>query len=263
MGLAWVHFQKLLAVNIALYWFRLHNPNDTALQIENWYIVFFQVHLIILFGFILSFYIQFHNKTTSSDGKVISPEKPSANETNSKEVPEPEEEDAGFDEIYKVPFKIIAMFVGELDYGALPFNTHQIFNYVTFVLFVYLVVLVMMNLLTGVALTDVEELKNESGDRTWHEIMFKINFIDEVCRKFSSAKMLAYPNCKTFAVYPNMKDKIKLNKDQELTEISTAEKSIVDAAHKIIQMRHQSDEADVMRELGLWSKSQAIFYHMI
>ena len=198
---------------------------------------FFQVHLIILFGFILSFYIQFHNKTTSSDGSAIFPEKPSAkNKTNNKEVPEPEE-DAGFDEIYKVPFKIIAMFVGELDYGALPFNTHQIFNYVIFVLFVYLVVLVMMNLLTGVALTEVEELKNESGDRTWHEIMFKINFIDEVCKKFSSAKILAYPNFKTFAVYPNRKDKIKLTKEQELTEISTAEKSTVNAAHKIIQKR--------------------------
>jgi hypothetical protein len=198
----------------------------------------------------LSFYIQFHNKTSNSNGKVIFPEEPSAkNETTKKE--EPEEEDDSFDEIYKVPFKIIAMFVGELDYGALPFNTHQIFNYVTFVLFVYLVVLVMMNLLTGVALTDVEELKNESGDRTWHEIMFKINFIDEVCRKFSSTKMLAYPNCKTFAVYPNMKDKIKLDKEQELTEISTAEKSIVDAAHKIIQLRDRSDEDDLMRELGI------------
>ena len=39
----------------------------------------------------------------------------------------------------------------------------------------HLVVLVMMNLLTGVALTDVEELKNESGDTTWHEIMFKVD----------------------------------------------------------------------------------------
>ena len=189
------------------------------------------------------------SKTSNS----IFPEKPSAkNETTNNEEAEVEaEEDAGFDEIYKVPFKIIAMFVGELDYGALPFNTHQIFNYVTFVLFVYLVVLVMMNLLTGVALTDVEELKNESGDTTWHEIMLKINFIDEVCRNFSSAKMLAYPNCKTFSVYPNRQDKIKLTKEQELTEISTAEQSIVDAAHKIVQKRHQSEEANVMRDLGI------------
>ena len=216
---------------------------------------FFQVHLIILFGFILSFYIQFHNKTTSSDGKVISPEKPSANETNSKEVPEPEEEDAGFDEIYKVPFKIIAMFVGELDYGALPFNTHQIFNYVTFVLFVYLVVLVMMNLLTGVALTDVEELKNESGDRTWHEIMYKINFIDKVCRKFASAKMLAYPNSKSFIVYPNgfklnAKDS-KINIKSKGEELVIDENSIVEAAHEIVQKRHQIEEANIMRDLGI------------
>ena len=181
------------------------------------------------------------SKTSNSSGQV--------NTTNKGEAEA--EEDAGFDEIYKVPFKIIAMFVGELDYGALPFNTHQIFNYVTFVLFVYLVVLVMMNLLTGVALTDVEELKNESGDTTWHEIMLKINFIDEVCRNFSSAKMLAYPNCKTFSVYPNRKDKIKLTKEQELTEISTAEQSIVDAAHKIVQKKHQSEEANVMRDLGI------------
>ena len=126
------------------------------------------------------------SKTSNSSGQVIFPKEPSAkdNTTNKEEAKVEAEEDAGFDEIYKVSFKIIAMFVGELDYGALPFNTHQIFNYVTFVLFVYLVVLVMMNLLTGVALTDVEELKNESGDRTWHEIMFKINFIDKV-HKFS------------------------------------------------------------------------------
>jgi hypothetical protein len=243
----------------------LHKPTVHLLTYSKLILItkfIFQVHLIILFGFMLSFYIQFHNKTpnsvkshnktANSDGKVIFPVEPSAkNETTNKE--EAEEEDAGFDEIYKVPFKIIAMFVGELDYGALPFNTHQIFNYVTFVLFVYLVVLVMMNLLTGVALTDVEELKNESGDRTWHEIMLKINFIDEVCRKFSSTKMLAYPNCKSFAVYPNRKNKIKLTREQEvalaLIEISTAEQSIVDAAHKIIQKRHQSEEANVMREL--------------
>ena len=65
--------------------------------------------------------------------------------------------------------------------------------------------------------------------------------------------MLAYPNCKSFAVYPNRKNKIKLTREQEvalaLIEISTAEQSIVDAAHKIIQKRHQSEEANVMREL--------------
>ena len=41
------------------------------------------------------------------------------------------------------------MFVGELEYGDLPFNSHHIINYLTFIAFVYLVVLVMMNLLTG------------------------------------------------------------------------------------------------------------------
>ena len=209
------------------------------LKIDTFQLFFFQVHLIILFGFILSFYIQFHNKTPSS-------------ETNNKKVPEPEEEDAGFDEIYKVPFKIIAMFVGELDYGALPFNTHQIFNYVTFVLFVYLVVLVMMNLLTGVALTDVEELKNESGDRTWHEIMYKINFIDEVCGKFAK---LAYPNSKSFIVYPNgfkldAKDS-KINIKSKGEELVIDENSIVEAAHEIVQKRHQIEEANIMRDLGI------------
>ena len=67
------------------------------------------------------------------------------------------------------------MFVGELEFGDHPFVRHYPFNYLVFALFVFLVVLVMMNLLTGVALTDVQEIKNASGDKTWYLLALKMN----------------------------------------------------------------------------------------
>ena len=62
------------------------------------------------------------------------------------------------------------MFVGELEYGDYPFNTGFPFNYLVFSLFVFVVVIVLMNLLTGVALMDVQEITNASNDKTWYAL---------------------------------------------------------------------------------------------
>ena len=37
-------------------------------------------------------------------------------------------------------FKVLAMFIGELEYGDMPFGACNVVNYLTFILFVYLVV---------------------------------------------------------------------------------------------------------------------------
>lgn len=44
------------------------------------------------------------------------------------------------------------MFVGELEYGDHPFHEGFAFNYVVFAMFVFFIVIVMMNLLTTVAI---------------------------------------------------------------------------------------------------------------
>ena len=95
--------------------------------------------MLILFGFMMAFYIQLHQDfvTKYNDQSV-------------------------FTEYSTVPLKGLAMFVGELEYGDFPFEEY-FWNHLTFILFVYFVVLVMMNLLTGVALMDVQKLTNDSG----------------------------------------------------------------------------------------------------
>ena len=51
---------------------------------------------------------------------------------------------------------------GELEFGDFPLRHSFPFNYLVFALFVFLVVIVMMNLLTGMALMDVQAVANQS-----------------------------------------------------------------------------------------------------
>ena len=50
--------------------------------------------------------------------------------------------------------------LGELEFGDFPFP--GFWTYITFSIFVFCVLLVMVNLLTGMALMDVQELSNRS-----------------------------------------------------------------------------------------------------
>ena len=54
----------------------------------------------------------------------------------------------------------LILLLGELEYGDFPFP--GFWTYITFSIFVFCVLLVMMNLLTGMALMDVQELNNRS-----------------------------------------------------------------------------------------------------
>lgn len=95
---------------------------------------FSQVHSILLMGFMGAFHVQLQK----------------------------DEESETFETIFTSLMKTMAMFVGELEYGDFPFQDSRLWNHLTFILFVYFVVLVMMNLLTGVALMDGQEIMNAS-----------------------------------------------------------------------------------------------------
>ena len=55
---------------------------------------------------------------------------------------------------------LLTIFAGELEYADFPFQ--GFWSYVSFIVFVFVFVLVMMNLLTGMALLDVTEIKNQT-----------------------------------------------------------------------------------------------------
>lgn len=142
------------------------------------------------------------------------------------------------------------MFVGELEYGDFPFQTGKflIFNHLTFLLFVYFIVLVMMNLLTGMALMDVQEISNASSDLTWMEMMVKINYIEEFLVTYNACKwgdkFKVFNSNRKLVMYPNKKSPNWLqryvarrfrDKTEPFEEVLVGEESIKSEAKRIVQ----------------------------
>ena len=55
--------------------------------------------------------------------------------------------------------KTVVMFAGEMDYTDIPIKHWM--GYVLFLLFVYLMVIVLMNLLNGLAVSDINKIQRE------------------------------------------------------------------------------------------------------
>ena len=100
----------------------------------------------------MNFYIQLHNDIPKNDGLTDEGT---------------EENNNPFKVWYLAPLKIVAMAVGELEYGDFPFSPGLYLNYVSFVLFIYFIVLVFMNLLTGIALMDVQVQKYPKASKNY------------------------------------------------------------------------------------------------
>ena len=120
-----------------------------------WYAV-----LIIAFG--LGFYIMLHkdvgkgkdSKTDSKDTK-----------TNANSCPEKEEPYGYFDTPWIALVKTSTMFIGEIEFSDIPIeggNVSVTFGYLFLLAFVFLIVMVLMNLLNGLAVSDIAEIVSAS-----------------------------------------------------------------------------------------------------
>ncbi len=58
-------------------------------------------------------------------------------------------------------FKTTTMFVGELEFGSIPWTSHPLNNLI-FLAFIFLVVVILMNLLNGLAVSDTGLIKEEA-----------------------------------------------------------------------------------------------------
>ena len=70
-----------------------------------------------------------------------------------------------FDKPWTSIFKTFTMFVGELEFSDLPINSGDALAFFTFtflILFVFMTIVVLMNLLNGLAVSDVGELLAEA-----------------------------------------------------------------------------------------------------
>ena len=102
------------------------------------FISFLAWYSLFILAFALSFYILLHEDTD----------------------PDHESEYPFFDKVGLTVVKTFSMFVGELEFSDLPLGSP--FSYVFFLLFLFLIVVVLMNLLNGLAVSDTGLIREEA-----------------------------------------------------------------------------------------------------
>ena len=167
--------------------------DQTDDQIQN----HFQVHSWLLLTFVFAFYIQFSNFEDNTAQEVWAEDCKMKfknctteiitilNSTTElkmeilddcvdffKECTQTETEKNPFND-WTVMFKALSMSAGELGFDDLPFE-HNLIYVLTFVLFTILVLFVIMNLMTSLAVNDIADIRNESRDGTWYKLMFTL-----------------------------------------------------------------------------------------
>merc|ERR1719266_2295850 len=123
-----------------------------------WYIFF-----IIAFG--IGFYIMLHKDLKAPEGNITATESTSPGDCKKKE----QEEEEGLQEFFNSPFlsfvKTCTMFVGELEFSDIPIDRSgplMHLSYTFFLAFVFLIVVVLMNLLNGLAVSDTGVIQDRS-----------------------------------------------------------------------------------------------------
>ena len=67
------------------------------------------------------------------------------------------------------------MSAGELGFDDLAFDDNPLYG-LTFVLFTILVLFVIMNLMTSLAVNDIAKIRNRSRDGTWYKLMYTLKW---------------------------------------------------------------------------------------
>lgn len=115
-----------LATNLEMF----KRVTKTFLRFLVWY-------SILIFAFALSFYMMFRNDL-NTDNKL-------------------------FNDPKTATFKTIVMLTGEFDtFGSLPFDMHPVVSHGVFLLFIFLVAIVLVNLLNGLAVSDTQEIRADA-----------------------------------------------------------------------------------------------------
>merc|ERR1719378_216294 len=112
-----------------------------------------------------------------------------SNSTNleAKDAEEEEEEEEGLQTFFNNPFltfvKTCTMFVGELEFSDIPINLESSlmpFSYFYFLLFVILIVVVLMNLLNGLAVSDIRMIQDKAETYAYLSIVDTISYAESL-----------------------------------------------------------------------------------
>ena len=123
----------------------------TFLRFLAWYAI-----IIVAFG--IAFYIMFHKDHAGT---------------------ELNEEYPFFDTLGLALFKTSAMFVGELEFADIPFTSNALSN-IIFLAFIFLIVVVLMNLLNGLAVSDTGLIRDEAEVVGWTSRVEHITYTESI-----------------------------------------------------------------------------------
>lgn len=114
-------------------------------------------YLPLFVGFGLSFHVAFGsvgNGTTSLMHERV-------NLADRQNSTNDDVDDKGFGSTLGIVVKIISMMTGELESGSFPFKQLPFASHIVFVAFVFLMTVVLLNLLTGLAVSDIQAIQKK------------------------------------------------------------------------------------------------------
>lgn len=136
--LAWMEGLLLLGRHprLSIYVTMFSTVSATFLRLLLWYSV-------LLIGFALSFFLVFGDDTKTPASKPA------------------EEKESAFVSIPISLLKVVAMMTGELEYADLPFNASPFTSRIIFLIFLFLITIVLLNLLNGMAVSDTQAIQSK------------------------------------------------------------------------------------------------------
>lgn len=139
-------------------------------------------YMAFIMSFAYSFFLMFSDDHIYRSKKMNG----TANATTDHE----EEEDLLFGNIGYALVKTLVMFIGEMDYTDLNF-THWL-GYVIFVLFAFLLIIVLMNILNGLAVSDIHKIQEEVD--TYYHISIVETLASTSFVSLLAEEVILYPN---------------------------------------------------------------------
>lgn len=207
------------------------------------FLTFLLWYSILIFAFVLSFYVLFTNNSGKDNNM--------------------------FDNIFLTLFKTLIMLTGEFDSSSLPFSTYKIISRLIFILFVFLIPIVLVNLLNGLAVSDTRRIQkdaeiivNVTRLRFIHSFetismskyAFKY-FIPSLCTRLFDLNFILFPDpaeCPKLKIYPNRRKYDLRRKHKRYCDVNLSgfvvNIDVVNEAKTIIKSMlenpHEHDESD-------------------
>lgn len=144
-------------------------------------------------------------------------------------------------------FKAFVMMTGEYETSVFKFRESNISSYIVFLMFVFVISLILMNLLTGVAVADTETIQNEAEIVGNISTIRFIRFIEMILQpsfipRFTLHRIVNPDNCflmpnalknHKLTIFPNQRGKVKCDSSSSLSNLRMS-KWIVRKAMNII-----------------------------